>query len=929
MADSDIVLSVDLDPKDALQTAKELGREVEKSLNAQRGKEASSQMASYNSQLKQATTEAQRLSRQLDEVSRKKVPTQEYREIQKQIDNDTKSLEKLALKMEEFRNFDGDTTSDKFHKMTYKAEELRESIAYAKGELKELQENGKGFVDPKATEEYKKISAELDKINDKTKVLLTRKRELDRKETAAAVGGEGGGMAGFAGYFTGAAKSATLALGVVKKLGKALKRGLLTLAAFTLGVRGIMGIIRRIRRMVIDGFKTLTENDSKLKKETDEIKKSWEEVKVNLVAAFLPIIELAIPYVQQLLNWINLLIGKLAMFAAAISGQNAYTKAIKKTGDAAGQASKQLSKLDELNNRSTGGGGADTGFTTEKVPVDASTLEMVEKLKGYLEEAKNVFNELVATPFKEGFFSALGDWESKLEKIRKSSKNIGKALMSIFSDKDLQKSFIRYEKSVSKLFGEITGLAANFGLNVATAMTEGFSKFLDENKDDIKEKLTEIYSIGADDVDRMSEFVDSLSRIVDVLSESEAVSGTLSNVLTILWNVLSGVEIIVLKLVGALEDLLFPMIINNVEPIKTAIDRIWQILQGITEFVKTVVADLLQHISDIVDRVVKPVFETVGNILSGLLNFILSCWDKISPIFTWLFDELTALYQEYVSPIVGDIIDIVSELFAIILPKIEQLWKDYCVPYLEWFAANVAPIIVPILKVVFETAFAFIKSLLISLDQVLKAIKDFVKMIGAILEGDFTSALKYGAEALKDLFVKPFTRTWGELLPEVLDKFKDYFKEIFTGLVTAAATSTNLMITIFETLYNTILKFLNNIKLDIPDWVPELGGKSFGGFNIPEAHWGRVTVPALATGTVIPPSMGEFIARLGDNNRETEVVSPISTMKQAFIEAMQESGGFGGEMHIHVDIDGKEITEVVVKADKAARLSKGSGLFAY
>ena len=32
-----------------------------------------------------------------------------------------------------------------------------------------------------------------------------------------------------------------------------------------------------------------------------------------------------------------------------------------------------------------------------------------------------------------------------------------------------------------------------------------------------------------------------------------------------------------------------------------------------------------------------------------------------------------------------------------------------------------------------------------------------------------------------------------------------------------------------------------------------------------------------------------FAAILGDNNRETEVVSPLSTMKQALKEALEES----------------------------------------
>lgn len=47
-------------------------------------------------------------------------------------------------------------------------------------------------------------------------------------------------------------------------------------------------------------------------------------------------------------------------------------------------------------------------------------------------------------------------------------------------------------------------------------------------------------------------------------------------------------------------------------------------------------------------------------------------------------------------------------------------------------------------------------------------------------------------------------------------------------------------------------------------------------------------VPHLATGTVVPANYGEFLAVLGDNQREAEVVSPISTIKQAVADAFSQ-----------------------------------------
>lgn len=75
------------------------------------------------------------------------------------------------------------------------------------------------------------------------------------------------------------------------------------------------------------------------------------------------------------------------------------------------------------------------------------------------------------------------------------------------------------------------------------------------------------------------------------------------------------------------------------------------------------------------------------------------------------------------------------------------------------------------------------------------------------------------------------------------------------------------------------------------------------------------SMPRLATGTVVPPRAGEFAAILGDNNRETEVVSPLSTMKQALKEALLEAGmtgNSGSSGDVYLQIDGKTFARLAL-----------------
>ena len=85
--------------------------------------------------------------------------------------------------------------------------------------------------------------------------------------------------------------------------------------------------------------------------------------------------------------------------------------------------------------------------------------------------------------------------------------------------------------------------------------------------------------------------------------------------------------------------------------------------------------------------------------------------------------------------------------------------------------------------------------------------------------------------------------------------------------------------------------------------------------------------PGYATGQVIPRTMKQHLAWLGDNNKETEVVSPLSTIEQAVVNAMNRSGSGEITIKIPIYLDGKKITEAVVNYGKIQQMSTGNNIF--
>jgi len=106
---------------------------------------------------------------------------------------------------------------------------------------------------------------------------------------------------------------------------------------------------------------------------------------------------------------------------------------------------------------------------------------------------------------------------------------------------------------------------------------------------------------------------------------------------------------------------------------------------------------------------------------------------------------------------------------------------------------------------------------------------------------------------------------------------------------------------------NAAVGALNNLSFDVPDWVPEIGGNSIG-FNIPELS--TISIPRLAQGAVIPPNK-EFLAMLGDQNKGTNIETPLDTMIDAFNKALDNRESNTVHEPIMLQLDGRTIAEVV------------------
>lgn len=160
------------------------------------------------------------------------------------------------------------------------------------------------------------------------------------------------------------------------------------------------------------------------------------------------------------------------------------------------------------------------------------------------------------------------------------------------------------------------------------------------------------------------------------------------------------------------------------------------------------------------------------------------------------------------------------------------------------------------------------------------------EMGGYIVDGLF-NGIRNIWDKTKEIFVG-----FKDKVCETITTMKDTVIDIFHALKQGIKTPVNAILSIIEGFCNGIVKginkvidALNGLHIDVPDWVTDKFGISSFGFSIPTLS--EVSLPRLATGTVVPRQSKEFAAILGDNNRETEVVSPLSTIEDAVANVLE------------------------------------------
>ena len=330
-----------------------------------------------------------------------------------------------------------------------------------------------------------------------------------------------------------------------------------------------------------------------------------------------------------------------------------------------------------------------------------------------------------------------------------------------------------------------------------------------------------------------------------------------------------------------------------------------------------------------------PIVQKVGDVLLWLLDNILL------PIAKWAIEQALPVVLELISS--G--FTLLNSVLDSLKPLAIWLWEDFLQPFGEWTGSVIIAAIKGVagtLKLVSDwinnnqEKVRYMTELVLAFFAAWK-IAEFVsnvsKMIAILSEGGLAGVLlqltsrlnmtKLGfianVAAISALVAAAYEiyKNWGAMTPT---------EKVISGLLAAASAASMLAVALgaatgpagaairaaaIAAAIGAALVAINAGKRAVSSGSGSYASGSFSGASYAAFS---SNIPQLATGTVVPPKAGNFLAMLGDNNKDYEVVSPLGTIKQAVLEAIGETGGLGGgTVQADLILDGTKFGQLVYK----------------
>ena len=615
-----------------------------------------------------------------------------------------------------------------------------------------------------------------------------------------------------------------------------------------------------------------------LKLQFDSLKATIGQGLINVLTPVIKVINTIIGKLMSLANafrsFTELITGKKSsggsasvaaagMDNVAASADNAGA-AMGGAGSAAKKAAKDIATattgIDELNilkpdsgSEGSGSGGSG-GYAADEFDMGELSTDQLDEADNRLQGLIDRLKEL-RDLFVDGFKAGLGD--VTLEPLKEAIEGIKASLKEIFTDPGVVEAFNRWLDTLAYSLGQIAGSMASIGITMATNLLGGLNRYLDQNKDLIKQRIINWFDITGEIATIVGNFAQAFANIFSVFGGENGQRVTAA-LIGIFANAFMGVNEICLKLSRDLIDVITRPFIDNQDAFKTAIDGFLGFLASALETVKGVVDETMASLGEMYDAHVKPMFDALASGLSSIVSVLLTTYQGyIQPILDELAGKLSSFAGQYLQPL----IDKGLELIGKVADAVTLLWVNILQPFIEWFISTIIPAITPVLQ----------------------GVIDSFLLLGEVISGVFSGIITW-LTGIIDFLVGVFTGEWSLAwtgIQEILSGIWELIKAIITGALSLIQNAITLAWTRISvtttTIWNTIKALINTVWT----WLKSLATQVFTSIkNAVSQAW----IAIQTTTTEIWNGIGEALSLLWETIKTT-AGETFTGIKDTIVEA--------------------------------------------
>lgn len=779
----------------------------------------SSQLMQLENRMEKTARKAQQLEDAMREMASKKIPTDEYKKLTDQIEEAKKKVEEANEELNQMRELGfKDENLQPYIKSLDDATREVNKLAEAKAKL---EATNAAYNDPTNTAEYQKLSDQLSDANREMAMLSKRHDEIIAKQSGIGSGAKQIEKVG---------KAAKKSAGLMSTLLSRLKGIALSLLIFNWITKAFNGMVGSFKT----GIQNMAKYSGSFNERMSSLKSSIATLNAALGTLAAPIVSMVTPALARLCDWLTRAINAMNQFIALLSGQSTWTRAkqqqvdyaksLEKTSGVAKKAAGALAAFDDLNvlqKNDSGGSGSSTAGMYEEVQVSDKMASKLGKVKDLAKQIKEEFSVGWKSAFEK-----LGI-DGQIRNIRSNLASIKDSFMDIFGADSVKEAAENFAITFATSLGTIAASFVSIGATIAQNLTGGIKKYLDDNKDDIKKHLTQMFDIGADILILAASAAAAFALIFTAFGSDSGQQLT-ANLIQMFSNAFLSVSAIAAQFADDILHLLLDPFVNNQDDITTAVQGIIDVLAVFSGTVSDIVEQVGDRFTALYINHISPFVSHFTAGISDLLGSFLNFWNNnMQPVLMQWASMFDDTYQSHLKPMINAFMNLLNTLIEYIQPFWEYLKEP-----LQWIIDNLLSLLQPILEDLGKQVKFAVDIIIDAITIMLKVIKDVFAILGDLINGD-----------------------WRKLWKDA----KQIFKDVVISLLSLAASLANGFIDCI----NAVIRAFNDLHFEFPDWVPVVGGKSFGPHNYPEVP--RAPIPQLANGGI---TTGATLAEIGEAGRE-------------------------------------------------------------